>query len=283
MLWDVFPDDEHFGGAPANVAVHAAALGAEAWMVSAVGRDVRGEVALARLAAAGVESSAVARLAEYPTGVVEVSVDASGLPSYEIAEDSAWDYVRWTALVERAAHRADAICFGTLAQRSPMSRATIRRAVATTRQDAWRLFDVNLRQDYYDADVLVASLDLANAVKLNEEELPTVARVCGLEIAAPVDQLRALCERSGLRLAALTRGAFGSLLVTADGVWESLAPRTEIVDTVGAGDAFAATMLVGILAGRPLGEVNERSNAVAAYVCSQPGATPPIPDELRWK
>lgn len=283
MLWDVFPDEEHFGGAPANVAVHAAALGAEAWMVSAVGRDTRGDVALARLAAAGVESSAVARLAEYPTGVVQVSIDERGLPSYEIAEDSAWDYVRWTALVERATHRADAICFGTLAQRSPASRATIRRAVARTRQDAWRLFDVNLRQDYYDADVIVASLDLANAVKLNEEELPTVARVCGLDNAEPADQLRALCARSGLRLAALTRGAFGSLLVTADGVWDSLAPRTEVVDTVGAGDAFAATLLVGILADRPMDEVNQRANAVAAYVCSQPGATPPIPDELRWK
>ena len=282
MLWDVFADNEHFGGAPANVAVHAAALGAKAWMVSAVGRDVRGEAALVQLMAAGVESSAVARLADHPTGVVHVSVDACGLPSYEIADDSAWDYVRWTALVERAAHGADAICFGTLAQRSPVSRATIRRAVAATREDAWRLFDVNLRQDYYDADVLVASLDLANAVKLNEEELPTVARVCGLDNAAPVDQLRALCERCGLRFAALTRGAFGSLLVTPDGVWDSPAPRTDIVDTVGAGDAFAATLLVGILAGRPLGEVNQRANAVAAFVCSQPGATPQIPEELRW-
>lgn len=282
MLWDVFADTEHFGGAPANVAVHAAALGAKASMVSAVGRDTRGEAALVQLMAAGVESSAVARLADHPTGVVHVTVDALGLPSYEIADDSAWDHMRWTALVERAAHGADAICFGTLAQRSPMSRATIRRAVAATREDAWRLFDVNLRQDYYDADVLVASLNLANAVKLNEEELPTVARVCGLDNAAPVDQLRALCERCGLRFAALTRGAFGSLLVTPDGVWDSAAPRTEIVDTVGAGDAFAATLLVGILAGRPWGEVNQRANAVAAFVCSQPGATPQIPEELRW-
>jgi len=282
VLWDVFADSEHFGGAPTNVAVHAAALGAEAWMVSAVGRDARGEAALVQLMAAGVESSAVARLADHPTGIVDVSVDAVGLPSYEIAEDSAWDYMRWTALVERAAHRADAICFGTLAQRSPLSRATIQRAVAATRADAWRLFDVNLRQDYYDADVLVASLDLANAVKMNEEELPTVARVCGLDNAAAEDQLRQLCERCGLRLAALTRGSFGSLLVTTDGLWDSPAPRTEIVDTVGAGDAFAATLLVGILAGRPLDEVNQRANAIAAFVCSQPGATPPIPDEMRW-
>ncbi len=277
MLWDVFPDGEHFGGAPANVAVHAAGLGAEALMISAVGKDARGDEALQRLAGFGVDCSAVARLADHPTGVVRVRVDAAGLPSYDIARGSAWDFIPWTALVERAAQRADAICFGTLAQSLPESRATIRRAVAATRGTAWRLFDVNLRQTYYDAGLVTASLDLANAVKLNEEELPVVARLCGLESVTPVEQLRELCGRFGLRLAALTRGAYGSLLVTADGAWDCPAPRTEIVDTVGAGDAFTATLLVGILAGRSLDEVNERANAVAAYVCSQPGATPPIP------
>ena len=277
MLWDVFPDGEHFGGAPANVAVHAAGLGAQALMISAVGKDARGDEALQRLAAFGVDCSAVARLADHPTGVVRVRVDAAGLPSYDIARGSAWEFIPWTAPVERAARRADAICFGTLAQGLPESRATIRRAVAATRETAWRLFDVNLRQTYYDAGLLVESLDLANALKLNEEELPVIARSCGLESVTPVEQLRELCGRFGLRLAALTRGPCGSLLVTADGAWDCPAPRTEIVDTVGAGDAFTATLLVGILAGRSLDEVNERANAVAAYVCSQPGATPPIP------
>jgi len=277
VLWDVFPDGEHFGGAPANVAVHAAGLGAEALMISAVGKDARGDEALQRLAGFGVDCSAVARLADHPTGVVRVRVDAAGLPSYDIARGSAWDFIPWTAPVERAAQRADAICFGTLAQASPESRATIRRAVAATRGTAWRLFDVNLRQTYYDAGLVTASLDLANAVKLNEAELPVVARLGGLESVTPVEQLRELCGRFGLRLAAWARGACGSRLVTADGAWDCPAPRTEIVDTVGAGDAFTATLLVGILAGRSLDEVNERANAVAAYVCSQPGATPPIP------
>ena len=281
MLWDVFPDGEHFGGAPANVAVHAAGLGAEALMISAVGQDARGDEALRRLAAFGVDCSAVARLTDHPTGVVRVRVDAAGLPSYDIARGSAWDFIPWTAPVERAARRADAICFGTLAQASAESRATIRRAVAATRETAWRLFDVNLRQAYYDAEVVTASLDLANAVKLNEEELPVVARLCGLEGASPAEQLRALCGRFGLRLAALTRGACGSLLVSAQGEWEAPAPPTEVVDTVGAGDAFTATLLVGILAGDSLDAVSRRANAVAAYVCSQAGATPPIPDALR--
>jgi fructokinase len=281
VLWDVFPDGEHFGGAPANVAVHAAALGAQAAMVSAVGRDAHGDAALERLAAVGVNCDAVARLADHPTGVVHVSVDGAGMPSYDIAEGSAWDCLQWTALVERAAARADAICFGTLAQRSAVSRATIQRAVAATGAHAWRLLDVNLRQSYYDAGVLTGSLELANVVKLNQEELPVVAGLCGIGRGPPVGQLRALCERFELKLAVLTRGPAGSLIVSRTGVWGAVAPRTTIADTVGAGDAFTAAFLVGILAGRSLDKVNERANAVAAYVCSQPGATPPIPAELR--
>jgi len=281
-LWDVFPDGDHFGGAPANVALHAAALGAEAWLVSAVGRDVRGDTALARLEAAGVERATVAQVADHPTGVVRVSLDIAGHPVYEIAAESAWDYVPWSAAVRQAAERADAIAFGSLAQRGPISRATIRRAVSTTRESSWRLFDVNLRQAYYDAGVLTTSLELANAVKLNDEELPVVAQLCGVRAAAPADQLRALCDRFGLKLAALTRGACGALLVTPDEAYESAAPPTVVADTVGAGDAFTAALLIGVLAGRSLDAVSRRANAVASYVCSQPGATPPIPEALRW-
>ncbi len=282
VLWDVLPDGDHFGGAPANVALHAAALGAEAWLVSAVGRDARGNAALARLDAAGVQRGAVPQLSEHPTGVVRVTLDRAGHPVYDIASASAWDHVPWSAAVQEVAERADAIAFGSLAQRAPVSRATIRRAVAATRDAAWRLFDVNLRQDYYDAEVLTTSLEHANAVKLNDEELPVVARLCGLSAAPPVDQLRALCDRFALRLAALTRGPCGAVLVTPDQVCESVAPPTVVADTVGAGDAFTATLLIGMLAGRPLDEVSRRANAVASYVCSQPGATPPIPEALRW-
>ena len=280
MLWDVFPDGEHFGGAPANVTVHAAGLGAEAMMISAVGQDARGDEALKRLAGFGVDTSAVARLADHPTGVVRVTVDADGLPSYDIAAGSAWDYIPWSAAVDGAAQRADAICFGTIARASPVSRATIRRAVAGTRDTAWRLFDVNLRQNYYDSGLVVESLELANAVKLNEEELPVVARLCGLASGSSVEQLRALCQRFGLRLAALTQGPKGSVLVTAGDAWHAPAPKTRVVDTVGAGDAFTATLLVGILAGESMAAVNRRANVIAAYVCSQPGATPAIPASL---
>lgn len=281
-LWDVLPDGDHFGGAPANVALHAAALGAESWLVSAVGQDARGDAALARLAAAGVRRDTVARLAEHPTGVVRVTLDTAGHPVYDIASESAWDYLPWSVAVQQVAERADAVAFGSLAQRSPTARATIRRAVAATRGTAWRLFDVNLRQHYYDADVLAESLELANAVKLNEAELPVVSRLCGVADGPPLQQLRALCDRFALRLAAWTRGPCGAVLVTPNDVCESTAPQTVVADTVGAGDAFTAALLIGILAGRPLDEVSRRANAVAAYVCSQAGATPPIPEDMRW-
>lgn len=281
VLWDVFPDGEHFGGAPTNVAIHAAALGAESYLISAVGPDARGSAALARLDAAGVNRTAVAQLLGRPTGVVKVSVDARGQPSFAIAADVAWDYVPWSRAVEEVVERADAICFGTLAQRASVSRATIKRAVRATHRRTWRLFDVNLRQDYYDETTVTSSLEMANAVKLNDEELPRIARLCKLSAAGAVDQLRMLCDWFGLRLAALTRGAAGSLLVTPTEVCESAAPGTVVRDTVGAGDAFTAALLVGLLDRRSLAEVSERANAVAAYVCSQPGATPPIPNTLR--
>ena len=282
MLWDVFPDGEHFGGAPANVAIHAAALGAESYMISAVGPDARGEAALARLDAAGVNRTAVAQLLGRPTGAVGVSVDARGQPSFDIAADVAWDYLPWSRAVEEVVERADAICFGTLAQRASVSRTAIQRAVRATHRRTWRLFDVNLRQNHFDERVVISSLELANAVKLNEDELPVVARLCKLTATGLVDQLRMLCDWFGLRLAALTRGAAGSVLATPDEVHESAAPATVVCDTVGAGDAFTAVLLVGLLDRRSLAEVSARANAVAAYVCSQTGATPPIPPALRW-
>jgi fructokinase len=282
VLWDVFPDGEHFGGAPANVAIHAAALGAESYMISAVGPDARGDAALARLDSAGVNRIAVAQLLGRPTGVVDVSVDARGQPSFDIAPDVAWDYVPWSRAVEEVVERADAICFGTLAQRTSVSRTTIKRAVRATHRRTWRLFDVNLRQNYYDASVVLSSLELANAIKLNDEELPVVARLCKIPPIGILGQLRMLCDRFELRLAALTRGPRGSVLVTPTEFYESAAPATVVRDTVGAGDAFTAALLVGLLERRSLAEISERANAVAAYVCSQPGATPPIPDAFRW-
>jgi fructokinase len=281
MLWDVYPDAAHFGGAPANFAAHAASLGAESWMVSAVGMDDLGEKALQLLQERNVLGTQVTRDREHPTGQVRVTLNAAAQASYEFIEDPAWDHLPWTEALSDLARRCDAVCFGSLAQRAPTSRDTIRRFLQATRPGTLRVFDVNLRQRFYSAEVLHASLELASAVKLNDEELPVVAEFCGLRATQPLDQLKELADRFQLRLAALTRGAQGSLLLAEGRVDECPAPATEVVDTVGAGDAFTATLVTDFLGGVPLETINRHANAVAAYVCSQRGATPTLPAPLR--
>lgn len=280
-LWDVLPSGTaHFGGAAANVAVHAAALGAESWLVSAVGNDSRGNVAMERLDAAKVRRQTVTRVTGRATGAVQVHLDHKGRPSYAIADDAAWDHLAWSSTIEGAVRRAEAICFGTLAQRTKQSLDTVRHAVGATPARAWRLFDVNLRERFYNSEMLRTSLTLSNAVKLNEEELPVVARLCALGVGTDRQHLHALVEKFALRLAVLTRGPAGAMLVTPNTEIESPAPPTEVVDTVGAGDAFSAALLMELLNGNALDAAAARANAVAAYVCSQPGATPALPAHL---
>jgi len=280
VLWDVYPDAGRFGGAPANFACHAAALGADAPLISAVGVDDFGTRALTILAAHGVDSSCVAREAGFATGEVDVTLDGAGRASYRFAMDSAWDHIRWTDSIEAIARQADAVCFGTLGQRSPISRDTIRKFVSATPPGSLRMFDVNLRQTFYDAEVIDASLRLANAVKLNEAELPIVAQMCNITGSDHPRMLRQMLTRYELMIAALTLGPDGALLVTLDE--ESLCPAhpTAVVDTVGAGDAFTATIVIDFLHGVLLGEINRHANAVASFVCSQAGAVSPLPAEL---
>ena len=283
VLWDVYPDAARFGGAPANFACHAATLGAEAWIASAVGVDDLGDRALDTLEMAGVECRTVARDGEHETGQVMVTLDSSGHASYKFADDSAWDHVEWSAALESLAGRCDAVCFGTLGQRSPISRATIQRFVNATPRPALRMFDVNLRQDFFDRRTIDASLRVASAVKLNEEELPKVAELCEIDASTHRHMLRALVERYDLRLAALTCGAEGAFLIAGDE--ESMCPAVpaKVVDTVGAGDAFTATVVPDFLRGMPLAEVNRHANAVASFVCSQSGAVIKLPDHLvQW-
>lgn len=281
VLWDIFPEGAHFGGAPANFASHAAILGAESWMVSAVGMDALGDKALRVLADHHVISELVARDGQHPTGRVLVTPGNEGVPSYEIALETAWDHLAWSDDLAEFAERCDAVCFGSLAQRSIESRSTIQRFVKTVRPDALKVFDVNLRQRFYDRETIDASLSLASAVKLNDEELPAIAALLRLDAQDPHDLMRALMTRYHLRLAALTRGPAGALLLDERGEDESTAPPTTVVDTVGAGDAFTAAMVVDFLSGVPLREINRHANALASFVCSHPGATPSIPEHLR--
>jgi fructokinase len=279
VLWDVFPDGPRFGGAPANFACHAAALGADAALVSRVGDDDLGERAMEFLRQRGIDTAAVTRTNRLPTGTVEVSFDANGSPSYEIAMPVAWDAIEWSGSLERLAAAADAACFGTLAQRSDVSRETIGRFLRSMPAAAWRVFDVNLRQAFYSPQIIRASLELANVLKLNDQELPIVAEACG--VAGSTDErLHRILERRHLRLVAMTRGAQGAVVVSSAGKCEHDGFPADVRDTVGAGDAYTAALVMGVLRGDQLDAANEQACRVASYVCSQSGAVPPLPHGL---
>ena len=268
LLWDVYPDAAHLGGAPANFVSLAAALGAGSWLVSAGGDDDLGDRALADLRERGVRMDHVGRDADRATGRVMVTLDAEKRPTFAIESDVAWDYIAWCDGLDDLARRADAVCFGTLAQRSPVSRATIARFVMATRAAAMRVLDVNLRESFFDRETLERSLAMASVLKLNELELPVITSLFSMAGGTTVDTLRAILRRFDLQLVALTRGPDGALLVTADDASEEPAPPVRVVNTVGAGDAFTAALVYERLRGRPLREVNRRANAVAAMVCS---------------
>ncbi|AMV38119.1 carbohydrate kinase family protein [Planctomyces sp. SH-PL62] len=280
VLWDLLPGGKQLGGAPANFAYHARAFGADARIVTRVGDDDLGREVLERFRALGLPTDTVEVDAEAPTGTVSVDVDAAGQPRYTIHEDVAWDRIEAGPTAMAHAAEADAVCFGSLAQRSAKSREAIARIVAATRPDALRILDVNLRPPFVDREVVERSLGMANVLKLNDEELGVLAGMFGLA-GSPREIVEALAGRFGLRLVAVTRGTAGSLLF-AEGRWSDR-PGTpvEVVDTIGAGDAFTAAMTMGLLAGRPLDEINRRADAVAAFVCTRPGGTPALPESLR--
>ena len=279
ILWDVFPDGARFGGAPANVACHAAQLGADACMASAVGRDDLGTKALASLQKKGVKTDCVIET-DYPTGTVQVELDAAGKASYEFAEGTAWDHLEWLPSLAMLAAQTEAVCFGTLGQRSEFSRQTIRRFVESTSETALRIFDINLRPPFYTEDIIWDSLRIANALKLNDDELPILAKLCELSADDEIEQIQELARKFDLHLVALTRGNRGAVLWRGDEVTEFAGRPVKVVDTVGAGDAFTAALIMGLLKEDELQTISEQACKIAAYVCTQPGATPRIPEDL---
>ena len=276
VLWDLFPAGARFGGAPANFACHAALLGGDVAMLSAVGDDARGDEALAILRGFRVDASLIQRIADAPTGSVGVSVDAAGKPSFEIHAGSAWDRIAWTGALEERIAEADAIYFGTLGQRGEVSRATIRRALSLAKaRNILRVLDVNLRAPFYDAALIRESIAQASVLKLSDEELREVAAACGIATGAkPEVTLRELLARSDLDLIAMTRGADGALLVTADETVSQPGIPTVVRDTVGAGDSFTAALVLGLLRGDLLENIARTACEIAAAVCAHDGAVP---------
>lgn len=282
VLWDLLPSGRQLGGAPANFTYHATALGADTRLVSRVGRDELGRETLERLGKLGVSTECVEIDDQLVTGSVGVTVSAGGQPHYEIFENVAWDSIQGEATARRAVASADAVCFGSLAQRSAVSRATIQSLIRAAPSSALRIFDINLRQHYHSREVIEQSLSLANVLKVNDAELPRLVEWFALtgDVRAQIEQL---ATRFELRAVALTRGDAGSLLF-AGGRWSDHpgAPTT-VVDTIGAGDSFTAAMTLGLLKGWELDRINDHANRLAAFVCSQAGATPLLPEShRRW-
>ena len=279
FLWDLLPTGKHPGGAPSNFAIHSNQLGARGTVVSAVGQDSLGNELLAWLTTMGLSTDHVQVHACHKTGTVTVDVDSDGQPRFIIHENVAWDFLQWRSGLSALAQQADCVCVGSLAQRSPQSADTIQRFLDTTRPDCLRIFDLNLRQHYFETAVINRTLDKCDVFKLNADEWLVIARLAGVDPSVPAGP-KELLKRHKLRLVALTRGSEGSLLIDQDRVLDRPADPVHVVDTVGAGDAFTAALAMGMLQNRKLEEVHAHADSVARYVCGQAGATPQLPDHL---
>jgi fructokinase len=280
LLWDLLPEGERPGGAPANFAWHARALGAEVFIVSSVGDDERGRTLVDLLKECGLNTRFISIHPDLPTGVVTVDLDPEGRPDFTIREGVAWDAIPIGDGLLNLAASADAVCFGSLAQRSSPSRETIQQFLAATGYDCLRICDINLRQTCYDETVLRESLALANVLKLNEDELAIVGELLsfGTDEAQAIE---GLIEGGSLQMLALTRAERGSLLCTAEQkVGHPGYTREEVADTVGAGDSFTAALTVGLLEGYDLDTISRQANRLAGFVCSKEGAMPEVPEEL---
>jgi fructokinase len=279
LLWDLLPSGPQLGGAPSNLACHAAALGAAASVISRVGDDDLGRGAIQILNSRGVDTSMIAVDSELPTGTVSVELDPRGHPRFSIHEGVAWDRLAAEPRALDLIRHADAVCFGSLAQRTPSAHAAMQDLLAVSSQSLIRLFDINLRAPFYDPSIIESSLKAATALKLNEQELPVVGEMFGLE-GSPESIIEPLAARFDLELVILTLGAEGSR-AWASGTWTAAAAEpVEVRDTVGAGDAFTAAVVMGRLLQWEMPFILRIATSLAAHVCTQPGATPHLPAEL---
>lgn len=279
ILWDLLPTGKFLGGAPANFAFHANQLGAEGRVVSAIGRDDLGTQIQQQFVELGLSPAGLRIVDQRPTGTVTVEM-RDGQPDYTIHTNVAWDELPFDAELENLARNAAAVCFGSLGQRSATSRQSIHAFLAATNKECLRVCDINLRQRFFDAGIIEASLKACDVLKLNHEELPIVATLLNLRDSSE-DGVQELIRKFGLKLVVLTRGGQGSSLY---GRWRTshhpVEPIAEIVDTVGAGDSFTAAIVMGLLRLEDLDRLHARAARLASFVCTQHGATPQIPSGL---
>ncbi len=279
VLWDILPAGKQLGGAPANFAWFVNALGARGSVISRVGSDELGTETLRRLTEMGVGIDLITTDTQHETGRATVSLDAAGVPQFTIHEPAAWDFMPPNDAAIESVARAAAVCFGTLGRRHTVSRESIRKMLAAASAATMRVYDINLRKPFYTQELIDEGLALADVVKMNDEELSILSKMYSLG-GDEIDRLGALRDQFKLRLVALTKGSNGSVLLQGQSVSNRPAVPVAVRDTIGAGDAFTAALTVGLLQGLTLESVHARAARLASYVCSQPGATPPIPDEF---
>lgn len=280
-LWDCLPDGKKLGGAPANFAYHVGQFGFDTIAVSAVGNDRLGDETIASLEAKGLKY--MMPRVSYPTGTVQVTLDDNGIPTYDIRENVAWDNIPFSPELEDLAHNCRAVCWGSLAQRNVVSRDTINKFLDTAPKDCLKIFDINLRQNFYTKEVISESIKRCNVLKINDEELVVIGRLFGYPGLDMENKCWLILGKYNLDMLVLTCGVNGSYVFTPGSVSFQETPLVDVVDTVGAGDSFTGTFCASILSGMPVKDAHALAVKVSAFVCTQSGAMPVLPEELKNK
>lgn len=280
-LWDVLPSGKKMGGAPANFAYHVSQFGIDSIAVSALGDDELGRELLSKYEEAGL--NVYMQTVDCPTGTVQVTIDKKGIPNYDICQGVAWDNIAWTEEMEAIAKKATVVCFGSLAQRNSVSRDTIAKFLDCMPRDNdhMRVFDINLRQSYYSKELIDANLRSCDVLKINDEEIIVVKDLFAWTETDLKAIARRLLTEYDLRMVILTCGAEGSFVFSPSEESEMKTPKVEVRDTVGAGDSFTAAFIAAILKGCNIRKAHELAVNVSAYVCTQDGAMPPLPEDFR--
>jgi fructokinase len=279
ILWDMFPEGKALGGAPANFAYHVGQLGLDSLAISAIGDDLSGDEIVSILDDKGLDH--LVEKTAYPTGTVRVTLDGQGIPSYEIVRNVAWDNIPFTARIEEVARNCRAVCFGSLAQRSRGSREAIGRFLEAMPARSLKIFDINLRQDFYSNEVIESSLRAADILKINDDELAVLSDMFSIK-GSDKEVCTGIMDTWRLNGIILTKGTEGSVVVMDTGAISFMStPLVEVADTVGAGDAFTAAFTVAHLAGCPTEEAHALAVEISAYVCTRRGAMPPLPDRYK--
>ncbi len=276
ILWDVFPERKVLGGAPANFAYHVSQFGYNGYAVSAVGDDLLGKEILESLAQKNLNY--LIETTDFPTGTVKVTLNKNGIPQYEICENVAWDNIPFTAKTENLAKITGTVSFGSLAQRNNVSRESVKKFLAAMPADSLKIFDINLRQHFYTQELIDESLKLSNMLKINDEEVVVVSRLFGMKEDNEQDVCKQLLSDYNLDIVILTKGTEGSFVFTPKETSYQPTPKVHVADTVGAGDSFTAAFVASYMHGERITDAHQLAMEVSAYVCTQHGAMPKLPD-----